>query len=374
MLHCVARVRSSRSVVAFGVVRSCGQHAAGALVDHLERTDHADRLAAATALVGELDPVQRERRRRRRGPARRRRSIARAVARPRRIARRRRARAARRRRRCCADRSRAERFDVGVDSTSYGGAVTSSSGSSGSSAARRRVRSGAPVQVATRMPTWPGDHELPTDTAASTSSSCSAISTASSGWPISRSLARSRPIAALPRRRASGAVRDQQLGGAVEEQEAALAAIGIPAAGDVLTSANAAALLIEPGERVLVCGGDGVVEAVDRPARPWSSSRRCRAWPIDAVDRRLPSHFDYEAMLHATPSGARRRPADRHERRRHLPDAGRADPWRRCDPRSIVTASGVVADHRRQAVRADGRAGARSTSANGGREGGGDGR
>lgn len=48
----------------------------------------------------------------------------------------------------------------------------------------------------------------------------------------------------------------------VEAQEASLAAIGIPATGDVLTSATAAALLVEPGERVLVCGGEGVTQAV----------------------------------------------------------------------------------------------------------------
>jgi 4-nitrophenyl phosphatase len=48
----------------------------------------------------------------------------------------------------------------------------------------------------------------------------------------------------------------------VEVQEASLEAIGIPAAGDVLTSANAAALLIERGEKVMVCGGDGVAQAV----------------------------------------------------------------------------------------------------------------
>jgi len=50
----------------------------------------------------------------------------------------------------------------------------------------------------------------------------------------------------------------------VEEQEAALAAIGIPATGDVLTSAMAGALLVEPGEHVLVCGGAGVMQAVQR--------------------------------------------------------------------------------------------------------------
>ena len=48
----------------------------------------------------------------------------------------------------------------------------------------------------------------------------------------------------------------------IAEQEASLAAIGIPATGDVLTSANAAALLVEPGERVMVCGGPGIVEAL----------------------------------------------------------------------------------------------------------------
>lgn len=49
----------------------------------------------------------------------------------------------------------------------------------------------------------------------------------------------------------------------VHQQEDALAAIGIPAVGDVLTSAMAAAVLVEPGERVLVCGGPGVAEAVE---------------------------------------------------------------------------------------------------------------
>ncbi len=50
----------------------------------------------------------------------------------------------------------------------------------------------------------------------------------------------------------------------VATQEVALAAIGIDAAGDVVTSAMAAALLVEPGERVLVAGGPGLVEAMER--------------------------------------------------------------------------------------------------------------
>lgn len=48
----------------------------------------------------------------------------------------------------------------------------------------------------------------------------------------------------------------------VAEQEQALATIGIPAVGDVVTSAQAAASLITRGERAMVCGGPGVREAV----------------------------------------------------------------------------------------------------------------
>lgn len=48
----------------------------------------------------------------------------------------------------------------------------------------------------------------------------------------------------------------------VAEQEQALATIGIPAIGDVITSAQAAASLVTHGERVMVCGGPGVREAV----------------------------------------------------------------------------------------------------------------
>lgn len=53
-------------------------------------------------------------------------------------------------------------------------------------------------------------------------------------------------------------------GDTIETQEAALASIGVPAVGDVLTSAMAAAHLVGAGERVLVCGGDGIRQAVER--------------------------------------------------------------------------------------------------------------
>lgn len=45
-----------------------------------------------------------------------------------------------------------------------------------------------------------------------------------------------------------------------DQQHAALAAIGIEADGRVLTSAMAAARLVSPGERVLLCGGEGLAE------------------------------------------------------------------------------------------------------------------
>jgi 4-nitrophenyl phosphatase len=55
----------------------------------------------------------------------------------------------------------------------------------------------------------------------------------------------------------------------VGDQEAKLERFGIPAHGDVVTSAMAGATLVEPGERVLVCGGPGIVEAVSaRGAEP----------------------------------------------------------------------------------------------------------
>lgn len=48
----------------------------------------------------------------------------------------------------------------------------------------------------------------------------------------------------------------------IGEQERTLSGVGIPAAGDVVTSAMAAAELLDVGDRVLVVGGPGVTEAV----------------------------------------------------------------------------------------------------------------
>jgi HAD superfamily hydrolase (TIGR01450 family) len=77
----------------------------------------------------------------------------------------------------------------------------------------------------------------------------------------------------------------------ISDQEAALAAIGIPAVGDVATSAQAAAFLVEPGETVLVCGGPGLYEAVTaRGANPVPAGK------ADAVIVGFHRDFDYERM------------------------------------------------------------------------------
>jgi 4-nitrophenyl phosphatase len=81
----------------------------------------------------------------------------------------------------------------------------------------------------------------------------------------------------------------------IGQVEAQLAAMGIPAAGSVITSATAAATLLEPDERVLVCGGSGVVEAVaDRGAEVVADGGA-----VDTVMVGFHRSFDYEAMTAA---------------------------------------------------------------------------
>lgn len=80
----------------------------------------------------------------------------------------------------------------------------------------------------------------------------------------------------------------------VGEVEAKLARFGIPAEGDVLTSAQAAAQLLAPGERAFLCAGPGAAEAllargvvlVDGP-------------PADAVVVGFHRTFDYDELLRA---------------------------------------------------------------------------
>ncbi|MGB8862438.1 MAG: HAD-IIA family hydrolase [Ilumatobacteraceae bacterium] len=80
----------------------------------------------------------------------------------------------------------------------------------------------------------------------------------------------------------------------LEAQEAALESIGIPAAGDVLTSALAAALLLQPGERALVCGGDGVVQALER-----RGVETCLDGDADAVVVGFHRTFDFDGLTRA---------------------------------------------------------------------------
>jgi glycerol-1-phosphatase len=67
----------------------------------------------------------------------------------------------------------------------------------------------------------------------------------------------------------------------VADQESKLDGMGIPAAGDVVTSAMAAATLVEPGERVLVSGGPGSASS-SPPTTPGlaspTRSRSSTAW------------------------------------------------------------------------------------------------
>ena len=86
----------------------------------------------------------------------------------------------------------------------------------------------------------------------------------------------------------------------VAEQEQTLAGVGIPAVGDVVTSAMAAAELIEVGERVLVAGGPGVTEAVESVGaialENTGDAPDERAFEVDAVAVGLHRDFDFARM------------------------------------------------------------------------------
>ena len=82
----------------------------------------------------------------------------------------------------------------------------------------------------------------------------------------------------------------------VAEHERALAEIGVPAEGDVVSSAQAAASLVSPGERVAICGGPGVVEAVDAVVGSTATFDE----PVDAVVVGLNRSFDYDVLTGAS--------------------------------------------------------------------------
>ncbi|MEI8239238.1 MAG: HAD-IIA family hydrolase [Actinomycetota bacterium] len=95
----------------------------------------------------------------------------------------------------------------------------------------------------------------------------------------------------------------------IEDVEAALAAIGIPAVGDVLSSAQASAMLLQPGERALVCGGPGIVQALEaRGVQVCPASEVDAGAVVDAVVVGWHRTFDFEGLARAARairSGAR---------------------------------------------------------------------
>jgi HAD superfamily hydrolase (TIGR01450 family) len=82
----------------------------------------------------------------------------------------------------------------------------------------------------------------------------------------------------------------------IAEQEAALEAIGIPAAGDVFTSAGAAAALLASGARVVVCGGPGVAEAAAGIGAVPVDGDDEAGTSADAVVVGFHRNFDYERL------------------------------------------------------------------------------
>lgn len=78
---------------------------------------------------------------------------------------------------------------------------------------------------------------------------------------------------------------------------ASLAAMGVPAEGDVVTSAEAAATLLEPGERALVLGGAGVVEAL--AAKGVDVVVGDPGGPVDAVVVGLTRELTYDRLAAA---------------------------------------------------------------------------
>jgi HAD superfamily hydrolase (TIGR01450 family) len=89
----------------------------------------------------------------------------------------------------------------------------------------------------------------------------------------------------------------------VAEVEAKLASMGVPAVGDVVTSAMAAAQLVDAGERVMLAGGPGAREELER-----RQARIVETGPVDVVVVGFHRTFDYEELTRcaaAVRAGAR---------------------------------------------------------------------
>ena len=146
----------------------------------------------------------------------------------------------------------------------------------------------------------------------------------------------------------------------VATQEDALAAIGIPATGDVLTSAIAAAALVRAGG-----AGAGVRRAGRRRGRRAARAPSAVAGDdpagvdVDAVLVGFHRNFDFERMRIAATAVRRgaRLIATNDDATYPTPDG--PIPGGGAILASVATATGCRAGRRRQAVRADGRGGAR---------------
>ncbi len=106
-------------------------------------------------------------------------------------------------------------------------------------------------------------------------------------------------VEAVSRLRASGrrvVFVTNNSGARLADQEAALDSIGIPAEGDVMTSALAAAALVRRGQRVLTCGGPGVGEAIAAVGAVPVAGDDPGGEHVDVVVVGFHREFDYERM------------------------------------------------------------------------------
>ena len=86
-----------------------------------------------------------------------------------------------------------------------------------------------------------------------------------------------------------------------DEQVAALGSIGVPAEGDIVTSAMSAATAMKSGWRVLVCGGRGLVEEVGRVTDDVvvAYNEPMAAGDFDAVVVGFHREFNYQVLTDA---------------------------------------------------------------------------
>ena len=92
----------------------------------------------------------------------------------------------------------------------------------------------------------------------------------------------------------------------VADHERALADVGIPAIGDVVSSAMAVSSLVDPASRVLVAGGPGVVEALQRAgADVVVNTGRSITGRVDAVVVGMHRDFDYDRLAVAADAARR---------------------------------------------------------------------